>query len=417
MRLPLLAAIVGWALSAVAQQPYPTNWNESIARRPDVAAALRHIDQHRDEQLRQWIAITEIPAPSRQEQKRAAYIRREMERAGLAEIESDEIGNVWGLRKGAAGETPALVFAAHMDTVHPLETPVTVRRRGNRLYAPGVFDNSASVANMLAAARAMQAAGVQTRADLIFLATVQEELGLRGMRYWLERHRQRTAMLIALDGNLGNVFYGALGIRWTRYKYSGPGAHTLDSRGRPSPARAVSRAILEVSSIPIPPPDADSTFIYNVGMIGGGKIFNAVPEEAWFTVDLRSTDPQALERIDRQIAGFAEAAAKQENVRLEIELVQDNRAGGTPASLEPRRRHPLVQTGLDILEYLDVSHPARAVPSGSTDANVGVELGIPSISTGRAFGSDQHTLRESSEIDSAYLGTKQIVLLAAAMAQ
>ncbi len=418
--LLLSLCVGGLCFSAPAQEKYPTKWNEAIARRPEVAAALWYLDQHRDEQLQQWITITEIPAPSRMEQKRAAYLRQEMEKAGLAEIQQDEIGNLWGVRKGTGGG-PALVFAAHMDTVHPADTPIRVRREGNWLHAPGVFDNSASLANMLAAARAMQAAGLQTKADVIFLATVQEELGLRGMRYWLERHRDRTGILIGLDGNLGDIHYGALGIRWTRYKYSGPGAHTMSSRGRPSPARAVSRAILNVYSIPLPPPDAEPTFIYNVGMLGGGKIFNSAPEEAYFTVDLRSTDPQTLERVDRQITALAEAAAQQENVKLEIERVQDNQAGGTRASLEPRRRHPLVQTAMDILDYLGVGklqgrgRRARAIPSGSTDANVGVELGLPAVSTGRSFGRDQHTLREASEIDSAYLGTKQIVLLAAAL--
>lgn len=420
--LSMMLALAGVALGQ-QQSAYPTRWSPQLAKRADVAAALRYIDEHKEQHLRQWIAITEIPAPSGMEQRRAEYVRREMRRAGLEDVRSDDAGNVWGVRKGAGGEgARVIVFAAHMDTVHPAGTPIKVRREGDRLFAPGVFDNSASVANLLAAARAMHAAAVRTRVDLVFLATVQEEAGLKGMRHWLERRQDRTAALIALDGGLGDIFYGALGIRWTRYRFRGPGAHTLSSRGTPSPARAVSRAILDISAIPIPPASDDSSYIYNVGMIGGGTIFNAVPEQAWFTVDLRSTDPAALDRTDRQIADVAESTAQREKVKLEVERVSDNKAGGTRAALEPRRAHPLVQTAVDILNFLGVAagrggRPSRAIPSGSTDANVGVELGVPAISTGRAFGGDQHTLREWSDIESAYLGTKQIVLLAAAMGE
>ncbi len=399
-----------------AQEKYPTKWNPEIARRPEVAAALKHIDDNRESHLREWITITEIPAPSKMEQKRAAYVRAEMEKAGLAGIESDEVGNLWGVRKGTGGG-PTMVFAAHMDTVHPIETPLKVRREGNWLHAPGVFDNSASLANMLAALRAMNAAGMKTKGDVIFLATVQEELGLRGMRYWLERHREKTDLLVALDGNLGGISYGALGIWWTRYSYAGPGAHTMNSRGRPSPARAVARAILEIYDIPLPPPDAESTFIYNVGMFGGGKIFNGIPQEGFFTVDLRSTDPEALERVNRRIVEIAEAAAKKENLKLSVEVVQQNKAGGTRAQLEGKRRHPLVETAVDVLNYLQVGRSVQAIPSGSTDANIGVEMGIPSIATGRSMGRDQHTLSEAAEITSAAAGTKQIILLAAAMAE
>lgn len=416
---PLAAAFfLIFVAASAAQETYPTKWKPEIAKRQEIAAALKHVDDNREQHLREWITITEIPAPSKMEQKRAAYVRAEMEKAGLAGIQGDEAGNVWGVRRGTGGG-PTVVFAAHLDTVHPLDTPIKVWREGNWLHAPGVFDNSASLANMLAALRAMNAAGVKTRGDVIFLATVQEELGLRGMRHWLERHRQQTDMLVALDGNLGSISYGALGIWWTRYRYTGPGAHTMNSRGRPSPARAVAHAILDIYAIPIPPPDAESTFIYNVGMFGGGKIFNGIPQEGFFTVDLRSTDPEALERANAQIRQIAEAAAQKEKVKLAIEVVQQNKAGGTRAQVEPRRRHPLVQTAVDVLTFLGAGRgrPVEALPSGSTDANIGVEMGLPAIATGRSFGRDQHTLSEASEIDSTATGTKQIVLLAAALAE
>jgi acetylornithine deacetylase/succinyl-diaminopimelate desuccinylase-like protein len=125
-----------------------------------------------------------------------------------------------------------------------------------------------------------------------------------------------------------------------------------------------------------------------------------------------------LRSLTDQITRLAEEAAQAHKVGFKIETIQDNPAGGTAKQLAPRRAHPIVQTAVDILTYLNVSQgqPVRAVASGSTDANIGVEMGIPAIAVGRSFGGDQHTLQEWADIDSAYLGTKQLILLAVSLA-
>jgi acetylornithine deacetylase/succinyl-diaminopimelate desuccinylase-like protein len=280
-------------------------------------------------QVEEWIRITEIPAPSKQEQERGAYIRAQLEAAGYA-VTVDGIGNVIARRPGTGGgET--VVYAAHMDTVHPIDTDVTVRRDGDMLRAPGVFDNSASVANMLAIARALNRFDVQTRGDIIFIATVQEELGLLGMEYWLEQNPGVADVLIALDGGLPNVNYGALGIYWTRYFFRGAGSHTNTSAGRPHPGRAMADAIRAIYEIEIPPYAGGAVF--NVGMFGGGKIFNAIPEEVWFTMDLRSVNPILLDELDREIERRIAEAAAAHRVEWDREEVTRNRAGGTEEML------------------------------------------------------------------------------------
>ncbi len=311
-----------------------------------------------------------------------------------------------------------MVFAAHIDTVHPLETDVTVRRRDGRLYAPGVFDNSASVANMLQAARAIRHAGLTFRGDIILIGTAQEEVGLKGMYYWLERNPGVTDMLIALDGGLGPVMYGALGIYWSRMVFSGEGSHTNTSRGRPHPARAAARCILDIYDIPLPPPDSPDPAVYNVGMMRGGHVVNAIPEEISFTVDLRTVDPVLLQSLDSAIVSACERAAALEGVRFERQFIQRSEAGGTTAQLSERRQHPLVVTAINVLKHLGWQFRGgrEAVATGSTDANAGVVMGIPSIAIGRSVGGDQHTLREWSDIETAKIGTKQIILLAAALA-
>ena len=417
LRLILLAALAAASLAAplatplAAQQTYPTAWDPNYVNRPDVKAALAHLERGFPKQVDEWIQIAQMPGKSGHEQQRAAYVRAEMEKAGLR-VSTDSIGNVTGVRKGTGGG-PTIVFAAHMDIVHSLATSTTVRRAGDTLHAPGVFDNSASVANMLASIRALNAAQIVTQGDLVFVGTVQEELGLRGMAYWLA-HNPRPDLLIAMDGGLGAVSYGALGIYWTRYRFKAEGAHTMRSRGQPTPVLAMADAVQRIYKVQPPPLPIGA--VINVGQVHGGEIFNGIPQDLFFTVDLRSSDPALLDSLDRAIGKIAQEAADREKVTLVVETEQKNGAGGTERMLAPARQHPLVQTAIDIQKQLNVDFgmpgATEALATGSTDANIGVVMGIPSIAIGRSQGGNQHTLTEWAHWPSALQGTKLTLLLA-----
>ena len=412
----VLLVVVLTVVSAGAQQSW---FSSALAEQREVRQAFAFIDQNQQRQLDEWIRITEIPAPSGMEAKRADYIESELRKAGLDEVYRDPAGNVVGRLRGTA-PGPNVVFAAHMDTVHPIDTPIKVRRQGDTLYAPGVFDNSSSCSNLLQTVRALKYAQARFKGNVSFVFTVQEEIGLKGMRAYLNGNRGKVDLLVAIDGGLGSISYGALGIHWTRFVYTGEGAHTNNSRGKPNPNRAVARAILAISEIPTPGPESESAALINMGMIGGGKVVNAISQESFFTVDLRTTDPIVLKELDAKVAQVAEKAARDEKVGFRREVISENPAGGTASQLADRRRHPIVQTGLDISEFLlKKDYPnirVTAVASGSTDGNIGVEMGIPTIAVGRTFGKDQHTLQESAEIQPLYLGAKQLILLAFALA-
>ena len=409
--LAALAAGSPTAAPLTAQQTHPTAWDPAYLNRPEVKAALDHLERGFPKQVDEWIRIAQMPGKSGHEQERAAYVRAEMEKAGLR-VTGDSIGNVTGVRKGTGGG-PTVVFAAHMDIVHALQTDLTVRRAGDTLHAPGIFDNSASVANMLASIRALNAARIVTKGDLVFVGTVQEELGLRGMAYWLAHH-PKPDLLIAMDGGLGAVSYGALGIYWTRYRFKSEGAHTLRSRGAPTPVLAMVDAVQRIYGIqPAPLPNGA---VINVGQVHGGEIFNGIPQDLFFTVDLRSSDPALLDSLDRTITRITQAAADREKVTLVVEVEQKNGAGGTERMLAPARQHPLVQTAIDIQKQLNVDFgmpgASEALATGSTDANIGVVMGIPSIAIGRSQGGNQHTLTEWANWPSALQGTRLTLLLA-----
>ena len=146
---------------------------------------------------------------------------------------------------------------------------------------------------------------------------------------------------------------------------------------------------------------------------------NAIPQEVTFTVDLRTVDPELLDDLDSRIVETCEAAAAEEGVEFHREWINREEAGGRPDQLADKRAHPLVQTSIDVLQYLgwDFGDGPTAEATGSTDANAGVIRGIPSVSVGRARGGNQHTLSEWADIETARIGTKQIVLLVAALAE
>jgi tripeptide aminopeptidase len=297
-RAMLIASLaLAAAVPAAAQRSYPTAFEPSIVSRVDVKQALGWLDSNFDRQVEEWVHIAEMQGQSRHEGARGSFVRRVMEAEGL-QVTVDSIGNVVGRRPGTGGG-PTIVFAAHLDIVHPMGTDLKVRRKGDTLHAPGIFDNSASVANMLAVIRALNQAKLRTRGDLIFIGTAQEELGLKGMAYWLDHAPRRPDMLVAMDGGLGPINYGALGIYWTRYFFRGEGAHTVRSTGQPHPAKALAEAIRSVYELRVP--EGQGGAVYNVGMLDGGKIFNGIPQEVSFTMDLRSVNPVLLDSLNREI--------------------------------------------------------------------------------------------------------------------
>lgn len=415
MRFPtsLLALAVALPLAAQPPKSYPSSWDPALMQRADVKAAMAHLEQQFPTQVEEWIALTEIPAKSGQEQQRGAYVKAVFEKEGLTDIRVDSIGNVTGVRKGTGGG-PTIVIAAHMDVVFANDISRKVRRSGDTLFAPGVGDNTSNVANMLATLRTMNAVKFRHKGDIVFVGSTQEELGLKGFTWWLD-HNPRPDLLIVPDGSYGSVAYGALGIYWTKYVFTSPGAHTLASRGTPTPVRAVAEAIDKLYQLQFPAlPDGA---VMNIGQVHGGAIFNAVPQELYFTVDLRSPDPVLLDSLDRTITRITREVAERQKVGVRVEVDQKNQAGGTAKQLEGARAHPLVQTAVDINRFLGMTPgmpgAEEAVATGATDANPGVVRKIPAIAIGGSKSSGAHQLSEFALASTALPSTKLLYLLTA----
>ena len=245
MLSPCARSLPPWCSSSPPPLPAlaQSNWFQpSLLERPDVKKALQSVDERSSAIVDEWIRLVEIPAPSRKEQARAQYIRAEMQKLGLTDIRMDDMSNVSGVRKGTGGG-PTVVFARTWTRCSPRAPTLKVKREGDILRAPGIGDDTSNLMATLEMFRALNRGGVQTKGDLMFLASVQEELGLLGAKHWLETSGYKPDMFVAVDVVANQVWYGALRIKQFKFFYTSPGAHTMESRGAPSPAKAVAKAI------------------------------------------------------------------------------------------------------------------------------------------------------------------------------
>src|SRR5829696_8195804 len=214
MRPMLVASVFCVQISLLASLPaapamtQSANYAEEVTKIQEdvrVKAAFDHIDKDRDAILREWIAITEINAPSKQEQERARYIERLLRRHKL-DIRYDSAGNLIATRKGTASG-PVTVFDAHMDTVFQPGLKIKATVQDSRVYAPGIGDDTRNIEALLATIRALDAAKIQTKGDLVFLFTTDEEAGMSGAKQYTKDNKGKVDYYIALDGGYEGFTY------------------------------------------------------------------------------------------------------------------------------------------------------------------------------------------------------------------
>jgi len=401
----LLGLIIFLVLSSASPQGEESLFTPEIIKSPLIQKMFSFIEKNREKIIEEWIYLTEIPAPSGHEEKRAEYLKKQFEASGLDEVYIDPSGNVIGIWKGT-GRGKKIIMSAHMDTVFQGVWKIKVKREGNLLKAPGIGDDTANLINLLWSIRALKQAGFKPNNTYYFMGSVGEEMGFVGMEAFLDSAKETFDLVIALDGDLGKVHYGALGFGGGRITFRGPGAHTMLSRGVPNPNLAVAKAIERIYEIELPSEPVEKWTIINIGMIGGGKVRNAVSQESYFTVDLRSADQEELEKAQREIRKICQDVASEVGVELEMNLNERSKAYQIPGAGDSF----LVRTVFDILKFLEVKE-IEVDPLGSTEANVGIEKGILSVNLGRTYGRYKHTLNEEAEIDGLFLAMKQILFL------
>ena len=412
MRRLLNAFLLGsfLTISALAQTRNTDKYLEqakSLQSDSRVKAANDYIDQNQEDILREWIAITEINAPSGHEQERARYIENLLRKYRLQDIRYDSARNLIAVRKGTGGG-PVVVFDAHLDTVFQPGLQIKATVRDGRVYAPGVGDDTRNIEALLAIIRALDAANISTKGDLVFVFTTEEETNMNGAEQFVRENKGKIDYYIALDGGYEGFTYAGIGITWYRHHFIGPGGHTRSRTPPYSASLPLARAISRIYELKVPsnPPSH-----VNIGMLGGSEVVNAKASDAWFTVDLRSTSKAVITDLDKRIAGILEEEAKRAGMKVKTDVI----SSAPPAVIPGHRNSHLVKVAEAVHKVMGFDPPIT--PTGSNNSSAALLEGVSSISTGAGPCSNAHALTESCEIEPFYKGIKKTLLLALALAE
>ncbi len=386
-----------------------------LAGMPEVRAAFGRF-RFEEPQFAQWqMDVSRVPAPPFGETQRGAWLADRFNELGLANVQIDEVGNVFGEHPGYGRRF--ISVSAHIDTVFPATSPLNIRQQGTRLFGPGVSDNGAGIAAMLAVASVLGSSQIAHTMPIVFIGNVGEEGegDLRGMRHVFQTPQwaDSIAYSVIVDGaGSDTVVAEALGSRRFEVIARGPGGHSWSDFGTPNPIIALARAIQSLTETPVP---TSPKTTFNVGVIRGGTSVNSIPESASMRVDLRSTSMAEIDRLERALRVALDHALDAENhpalARLSrrAQTVQSEiiEIGNRPAGeLAPDARLLKVVRAVDA----QLGNTAQ-VQRASTDANIPLSLGREAIALGGGgSGGGAHTLQEWFDCTGRELGLRRILL-------
>ncbi|SER59204.1 M20/M25/M40 family metallo-hydrolase [Sphingobium sp. YR768] len=382
-----LSATIAPAATAPAPAPADARAIAAIRARPAVKTAFAALEAEHAQWVKNIITLTEIPAPPFKEQARGKAYADLFRAAGFGDVEIDPVGNVLALRRGTGKPGgKVVVIAAHLDTVFPESTPVTVKREGNRLMAPGIGDDTSGLATLLSLAKAMNAAKIETPMDILFVGNVGEEgLGdLRGAKQLFNAgtYQGRIASFFSMDdSSTDGIVTGGVGSKRYKLRFKGPGGHSFGAFGLVNPMTAMSQTVVDLYKIPVP---ASPKTTYSASVVGGGSSVNAIPEETWLQVDMRSESAEELAKLEQAMLATADRAVATENAARSTKegaiSVDKTMIGDRPAGHSDTNSALVRQT---VAAYAAEGVTAR-LSFSSTDANVPMSLGIPAVTIPRA---------------------------------
>jgi acetylornithine deacetylase/succinyl-diaminopimelate desuccinylase-like protein len=393
-----------------------------IAALPGVKAARQWFADQEAEFARWQMEVSRIPAPPFGEMARGEWMAEQFRGLGIKDVSKDRIGNVFGFRKGRKQSVVAI--SAHLDTVFPPNTPLNIRQQGTKLFGPGISDNAAGLTALLAVAAAVENFNLPHEHSVLYIGNVGEEGegDLRGMRHIFSESQWKDAISSSLvvDGaGTDTIVAEALGSRRFEVTVRGPGGHSWSDFGAPNPIVVLGRAINLFSQTRV---SSSPKTTFNIGVIRGGTSVNSIPESASMRVDIRSSSPSEIDRLDLELRRAVDQSIQEEEIRtahrrdplrrsgLIAEMVPiGNRPGG---ELGPNARAVQIACAVDT----HLTNHAQ-IQRASTDANIPISMGREAIAIGAGGnGGGAHTLQEWFDPIGRALGLQRILLIALALA-
>lgn len=389
-----------------------------LAARDDVARAMSICKEQVAEAMAEQVKIAEIESPTFAEKVRGEAVMELMRAYGLTDVVMDPSGNVVGRRPGT-GSGPTLAIAAHLDTVFPAGTDLTVRREGNLYYGPGIGDNASGIRSMLQVLRALEGAGIRTEGDILFVGTVGEEGNgdIRGAKALFDGSRKIDGFMALDMADVNTLQNGATGAHRWRLSIEGEGGHSyLDYGHVPSAIHAMCRAGALIADLDLPETPKTT---YTIGTIKGGTTVNTIAAKCSVDVDLRSVDVAELAKLEETVLAAFEKAVELENAHWpkadaahQLKLVK-TQIGNRPAGLRPDNC-PAVQAALAAMATMGIE--VKQCRPSSTDANMPMSINIPAVCIGTGGVTNlEHSLKEFFDSTDMEKGPQLATLIALAL--
>lgn len=360
---------------------------------------IRYIEEHRQEAYDLLVELAQIPAPSNMEEKRAEFCRDWLLKQGAKGVYIDEALNVI-YPVGCTEENSLAVYMAHSDVVFPDLTPLPLKIEGGRIWCPGVGDDTANVVALLMAAKyiAEQAIEPADGGMLIVINSGEEGLGnLKGCRKIMEDFGARIREFVSLDGQGTSCVNKAVGSRRFRVTMRTEGGHSYSNFGNRNAIACLASMIDTLYSVKVP--EAGWT-TYNVGLISGGTSVNTIAQNAEMLYEFRSDERESLLKMQEEFDRILEIY-RSKGLDIEVELVGERPCSG---DVDAAREQQLMDRAAAAGKaYFGAEMVFR---SGSTDCNIPLSMGIPSVCLGSYIGGGAHTREEYVEIDSLLPGLK-----------
>jgi glutamate carboxypeptidase len=305
----------------------------------------------------------------------------------------DGLGDTLKITAGATNNQKPILVMSHVDTVHPLKTierDLPLKRDGDRLYGPGIYDMKGGAYLAAEAFRGVASRGTAQR-PLIFLFTPDEEIGSPTTRDIIEEEGKQAAYVLvtepARDG--GQIVTARKGVGRFDVHVEGRPSHSGSRHqdGR-SAIREAARQILAIENLT----DYGRGVTTSVAMINGGTAPNVIPQHCRFTIDLRVTNVADGADFERHLL-----ALKTHDPDVKLTVI-----GGM--NRPPMAKTPEIQKLFNhaaaIAHDLGFELPEAPMTGGGSDGNFTAALGIPTLDGLGCDGDGAHTLHEHCLVSS-----------------
>lgn len=360
---------------------------------------LDYIKAHRQEAYELLLELARIPAPSNREEKRAEFCKVWLESQGAEGVYIDEALNVI-YPVGCEGDKPIMVFAAHSDVVFPDTEPLPLTVADGYIHCPGVGDDTGNVVALLTAAKyiAVNKLRSSNYGILLVVNSGEEGLGnLKGCRKLFERYGSRVKEFVTFDLSASRLYDRAVGSRRFRIEVKTQGGHSLNDFGRPNAIACLAAIIEKLYQVQVPEKGRTT---YNVGTISGGTSVNTIAQQAEMLYEFRSDERESLAIMQKKLDDILDSF-RETGLDVSCSVVGDRPCSG---DVDAAAQKALSDRAALASKIWFGEEPVRR--AASTDCNIPLSMGIPSVCIGCLKGEGEHTREEKVEIASLLPGLK-----------